>query len=178
MPIAFGFRQHGQREGVSALRRRLTAMGPDRDDRRPVPVRWAWCTPGRGTGASVTGVEPAEAPPGMHAACRLADGTVWVGTVEGVEGETLVLAAWGRREPLRLPLVELVAVEVVGPHSHAAERVVRDRQRRGESALQLQPCEIKSTLHGRRRSGREPCELRALFLLLGLPKAPRRPKGS
>lgn len=76
---------------------------------------------------------------GVQVIVRLRDGRHFVGRVEAVMPWGIALRPWGRALALRIPSTEIYAASVVGPHSYAEERAVRQRQAAGLAAWEPPP---------------------------------------
>lgn len=77
-----------------------------------------------------------ELQPGMSVLVEVAGGETWVGDVRDVSETTLVLAPWGRGE-LLVECKSVRCIRLVPEHTWAEQRIVAERQRRGEPALEV-----------------------------------------
>lgn len=105
-------------------------LGRERGEvERPAPpLHFGWLrTPGFGWQRTIS--------EGAHIAIELQDGRRYVGQLVHLGARYLTLELWGCSGAVtRFQTSELAGAGVVGPHSHREERVVCERQRRGEPA--------------------------------------------
>ncbi|MBK8999580.1 MAG: hypothetical protein IPM35_27990 [Myxococcales bacterium] len=115
-------------EATRWLRRKLAMVRDEAPPPKPRALR-AWLG-----GALRVGVEELQGE--MVVAVFLADGSVWLGVVRETSEVEIVLVAWGAGD-LMIAVPDIAAVKLVPAHSWAEQRIVAERQRRGEPTLVL-----------------------------------------
>lgn len=143
MPVrgdCFARNYQGRAKSCSVLRQRLGHLKPDRED-RPAPepeLSWQWCSP-RAWSANSRFACFGSLGGGLGVAVRTTAGGVWVGTLEACDWCGLTLHLWGVLGARTFPIVEVAGLMVLDRHSHAEERVVRERQHKGLPGIELAP---------------------------------------
>jgi hypothetical protein len=109
---------------------KLARLDGDHDGPAERPV-FDWCLPRRRPGRENRDAELAALCVGVSVAFLL-DDRVIVGTVERAGSGLLIVKLWGRDRPTRVAPATVRSLRVVGPHTRAEEKIVRDRQRSGD----------------------------------------------